>query len=288
MATGIGSQKSPLELYRIAKKTGMWDPESIPVAEDLADWQRLNDDQREQLLRICALSYEGEVSVADTLAWWLIAMPEPDRRVFLAMQIFEEVKHADFFAHYFRHVLGNVDTRKYLNPTYRTVLVDGLRARGEAIGRAILAANGSGSGSDGDDGGTPPPRASDDLERALILGMAHYMGIIEGTLAASGYDYFEEMLGTRKIFPRLLEGIRLIRADEGRHIVHGMDYLRQRLASRPEYKELVAQLFFEESMRATARADFIFERNGFGLDRERMIALSMDHLAQRSHEVGLT
>ncbi|MGH9714779.1 MAG: ribonucleotide-diphosphate reductase subunit beta [Candidatus Acidiferrales bacterium] len=287
MATEVGMPKSPLELYRIAKKTGMWDPESIPVAEDLPDWQRLDEDQREQLLRICALFYEGEVSVSDTLAWWLIAMPEPARRVFLATQIFEEVKHADFFAHYFRHVLGNVDTRKYLNPLYRSVLVDGLRARGEAIGHALLAANGSGLSGDGGHAVTGKARQNDDLERALILGMAHYMGIIEGTLAASGYDYFEEMLGTRKSFPRLLEGIRLIRTDEGRHIVHGMDYLRQRLAGRDDYKVLVAQLFFEESMRANARADFVFERNGFNLDRERMIALSMEHLAQRSHEIGL-
>jgi len=288
MLADLVGPKTPLELYRIAKKTGMWDPESIPVAEDLSDWQRLNADQREQLLRICALFYEGEVSVADTLAWWLIAMPEADRRVFLATQIFEEVKHADFFAHYFRHVLGDVDTRSYLNPLYRAVLVDGLRARGEDIGRAILAANGSGPHANGGKSGAPSPISNHDLDRALVLGMAHYMGIIEGTLAASGYDYFEEMLGTRGIFQRLLEGIRLIRADEGRHIVHGMDYLRRKLTAHPEYKELVAELFYEESMKSNARAEYIFERNGFGLDRERMIALSMEHLAQRSHEIGLT
>ena len=287
MPTELAGPKTPRELYRIAKKTGMWDPESIPVAEDLSDWQRLDSDQREQLLRICALFYEGEVSVADTLAWWLIGMPDSDRRIFLATQIFEEVKHADFFAHYFRHVLGDVDTSAYLNPIYRTVLVDGLRARGEAIGRAILAANGSGPGAKGSNGGASSTSPNPDLDRALILGMAHYMGIVEGTLAASGYDYFEEMLGTRGIFPRLLEGIRLIRADEGRHIVHGMDYLHQKLAACPEYKALVAQLFYEESMNANARAEYIFERNGFGLDRERMIALSMEHLAQRSHEIGL-
>ncbi len=35
------------------------------------------------------------------------------------------------------------------------------------------------------------------------------------------------------------------------------------------------------------RADFIFETNAFGLDRDRMGAISMEHLAQPSREIGL-
>lgn len=286
MANEIGIGKTPIELYRIAKRTGMWDPESIPVREDRGDWERLTPAQREQLLKICSLFYEGEVSVADTLAWWLMAMPEPDRRVFLAVQIFEEVKHAEFFAYYFREVLGDVDTQLYLDPSYRGVLVDGLRARGEAIGRAILHANGLGSAAPVAARGADRA-ATSELECALVLGMAHYMGIIEGSLAVSGYDYFDEMLGNRGMFPRLLEGVRLIRADEGRHITHGMDYLRQELAEHPEYRARVAQLFYEESTKAAVRADYVFQPNGFDLDRDRMLAISMDHLAQRTREIGL-
>ena len=119
MQSGYASAKSPTDLYRIAKKAGVWDPESIPVAEDAHDWQALNAGEREQLLKICALFYEGEVSVSETLAWWLVAIPEDDRKVFLASQIFEEVKHAEFFALCFKNVFGNVDTRAYLNPAYQ-------------------------------------------------------------------------------------------------------------------------------------------------------------------------
>lgn len=95
------------------------------------------------------------------------------------------------------------------------------------------------------------------------------------------------MLGSRGILPRLLEGIRLIRADEGRHIAAGMDYLREEVAARPHYAELVRQLLFEQSLKVPARTDFAFQPNGFGLDRERMMAIGRHHLEQRSREIGL-
>jgi len=202
MVTTPTSPKSPRDLYRIGKRSGVWDPEQIPVAEDRADWQRLTPDQQEQLLKVCSLFYEGEVSVADTLAWWLVAMPGADRR-------------------------------------------------------------------------------------ALVLGVTHYMGVIEGVLAVSGYDYFDELLVPRAILPRLLQGIRLIRADEGRHITVGMDFLRERLAACPELAEPVRQLFLDEGVKIPARIDFIFATNPFGLDRDRLMAIAYDQLAQRSREIGL-
>ncbi|HEV2493726.1 MAG TPA: ribonucleotide-diphosphate reductase subunit beta [Terriglobia bacterium] len=273
MATATHQPKSARELYRVAKQQGVWDPEQIPVAEDRHDWQALTGEQREQLVKICSLFYEGESSVADTLAWWLVAMPDPDRRVFLASQVFEEAKHAEFFGLYFREVLGDVDTASYLTDEYRSVLVDELRERGERIGRALLDA--------------AEPGGHEQLDRALLLGVAHYMGVVEGMMAATGYDYFEEMLGARGIFPRLLEGVRLIRADEGRHITVGMEWLRERIGERPEYAALVRQLFMEESVKIPARTEFVFQPNGFGLDRTRMMAIGYQHLEQRSREIGL-
>ena len=269
MATAAHLHKNARELYRIAKRQGMWDPESIPVIEDRSDWQQLTPPQREQLVKICSLFYEGEVSVADTLPWFVIAMPDTDRRIFLATQVFEEVKHAEFFEMYFRSVFGKVDTSSYLVSSYRGVLVDELRERGRAIGRALLAND------------------SPATERALVLGVAHYMGIVEGLMAVSGYDFFEEMLGTRRIFPRLLEGIRLIRADEGRHLSHGMDYLREKISARPEYGDEVRQLFFQESLKIPSRIEFAFDPNDFQLDRDRMTTLAFQHLQQRAREAGL-
>src|SRR5207248_1339495 len=124
--------KSPRELYQIAKHLGMWDPAAMLLEEDRLQFAALNPTQRQQLIKICALFYEGEVSVADTLAWFMLAMPDSDRRMYLSTQVFEEVKHAEFFERYFKEVLGEMDTAAFLVPESRNVLMDGLSARGEA------------------------------------------------------------------------------------------------------------------------------------------------------------
>lgn len=269
MATTAHSPKSAWELYRIAKRTGTWDPEQIDLSADRAQFAALTPGQREQLIKVCSLFYEGEVSVADTLAWFLVGFTEPDRRAFISTQIFEEVKHAEFFRRYFKEVLGDVDTAQYLVPEYRGVLLDELDARGKAIGAAAVAGD------------------KQALERAMVLGVAHYMGIIEGLLAVGGYDYFDEMLTTRGLMPGLQEGIRQIRIDEGRHIVHGMDFLRTRIAAHPEYASLVQQLFMEEGMKIPPRTEFAFHPNDFGLDQQRQLEIAYEHLARRTREAGL-
>jgi len=86
--------KTPRELYQIAKHLGMWDPANMSLEQDKADFETLSYDQKEQITKICALFYEGEVSVADTLAWFMLAVPDQDRRMFLSTHVFEEVKHA--------------------------------------------------------------------------------------------------------------------------------------------------------------------------------------------------
>jgi ribonucleoside-diphosphate reductase beta chain len=269
MSTSTRVTKSPRQLYSMAKHLGTWDPESLPLAEDRVHWEAMNPEQREQLIKVCALFYEGEVSVSDTLAWFMLAVPESDRRMFLSTQIFEEVKHAEFFERYFHEVCGQVDTAAYLSPDYRGVLLDELKQRGEAMGRAIT------NGQNGD------------LGLSLALFATHYFGIVEGTMATTGYEFFEDLLATTGMFPRLLEGIRLIRADEGRHITHGMDYLREMLEEHPEHVGPVRELFLREAAKIPARNDFIFTPNALGLDKDRIKSISYAHHQQRMHEAGL-
>ncbi len=269
MSTSAHAPKSPFDLYRAAKRFGTWDPEAIDLTTDRRDVAALSEGKREQLIKVCALFYEGEVSVADTLAWFMLGFEDAGRRAFLSTQIFEEVKHAEFFQRYFRVVLGDVDTGRYLVPEYRGVLLDELRQRGESIGAAVINHDPAG------------------LERAMVMGVAHYMGVVEGLLAVSGYDYFDEMLGREKICPGLLEGIRQIRIDEGRHLTHGMDYLREKIVAKPEYAQMVQELFWSEGAKIPARTDFAFNPNDFGLDQQHMLEIAYNNLAQRAREAGL-
>jgi ribonucleoside-diphosphate reductase beta chain len=269
MPTITHTVKSPRDLYQIAKRLGTWDPADISLAEDKAHFDTLSTAQREQLTKICALFYEGEVSVADTLAWFMLAMPDPDRRMYLSTHVFEEVKHAEFFERYFKEVLGEMDTASYLVPESRNVLMEGLKQRGEAMGRAIISGD------------------QKELDLALTLFAAHYMGIIEGVMAQTAYDYVGEMLTSVNLFPKLQEAIRLIRADEGRHIIHGMDYLRKQIIEHPEHKAPVKELFLDNIKSMTLWTKWVFNPNPFGLDGDRMMTLGYNLHRQRMRDIGL-
>jgi ribonucleoside-diphosphate reductase beta chain len=269
MPTLTHAVKSPRDLYQMAKRFGMWDPAAMPLDEDRKQFASLNPDQRIQLTKICALFYEGEVSVADTLAWFMLAMPDADRRMFLSTHVFEEVKHAEFFQRYFSEVLGEMDTAVYVVPESQDVLKEGLQKRGEAMGRALIDGN------------------AEDLNLALTLFAAHYMGIVEGVIAQAAYEYVDEMLTSAGILPRLLEAIRLIRSDEGRHTIHGMDYLREQLLRHPDYKPLVKALFLDNIKSMTVWSQWVFVPNPFNLDRRRMMTLGYDLHRQRIRDLGL-
>jgi hypothetical protein len=56
-------------------------------------------------------------------------------------------------------------------PEYKDVLLDELRSRGEAIGKAVTG-------------------QTEALGLALTLFAAHYMGVLEGIMAMTGYEFF--------------------------------------------------------------------------------------------------
>jgi ribonucleoside-diphosphate reductase beta chain len=269
MPTLTHTVKTPRELYQIAKHLGTWDPADMSLEQDRADFESLGHDEKEQITKICALFYEGEVSVADTLAWFMLAMPEPDRRMYLSTHVFEEVKHAEFFERYFKEVLGEMDTASFIVPESKNMLMDGLQERGEAMGQALIN------------------RDREGLDRALTMFAAHYMGIVEGVMAQTAYDYVGEMLTSVRMFPKLQEAIRLIRSDEGRHIIHGMDYLRKQIAEHPEHKAPVKELFLDNIKSMTLWTQWVFDPNPFGLSQDRMMTLGYNLHRQRMRDIGL-
>jgi ribonucleoside-diphosphate reductase beta chain len=113
------------------------------------------------------------------------------------------------------------------------------------------------------------------------------MAVVEGTMALTGYEFFEDLLAKTGMFPRLLEGIKLIRSDEGRHLVHGMDFLREQLIKYPEHMAPVRELFITQAANIPRRTDFVFTPNPLGLDRDHIQQISYANHNQRMREAGL-
>ncbi len=213
-----------LDLYGKAKRFGIWDPVDIDLAVERAHWAALSEEHRAALLGTCASFFRGEESVADTLAPWLMAMPRLEERMFLSTQLFEEVKHTEFFARYFREVLPDADPAQHFAGNLQGVLVDDIADVSARIRRAMDA-------------------DADSRMQALVEGVTHYHGIIEGMLAMAGYEHLDETWPSPQAFPGLREGFARIREDEGRHIAFGMSFLRERCGDCPRWREIVEATF---------------------------------------------
>src|SRR5258708_30051634 len=53
----------PMRLYQNAKKLGVWDPRSIDFSQDMLDWQRCTDQEKETLLQLTSLFQAGGACV---------------------------------------------------------------------------------------------------------------------------------------------------------------------------------------------------------------------------------
>lgn len=219
-------------LYHKAKRLH-WDPATVDLSEDRAQWARIGREHQaerypEQILRLTSLFYEGEESVTRTLAPFCSAVARAglgiDKEMFLTTQLYEEAKHFEFFARYFAEVFeeDGAITRQYITPASQAVLISDLEEVTERLRRE-----------------EDPAR----LVATFAEALTHYMGVVEGMLARTGYVGAHDALATRGWLPGLQEGFRLIRRDEGRHVAFGMRCIAELTAAHPELRAVVAVTF---------------------------------------------
>ncbi len=216
-----------------ASKRLFWDPADVDLSNDRDGWaairrDHLEDRYDEQIYRLLSLFYQGEASVTRTLAPYLVAMSRlglgADKEMFLASQLYEEAKHFDFFSRYFREVLDEdgAATVAQLGSVPQQLLVTGLDGLADRLTAAV---------------------AGPSLEVTLVEAVAYYMGVVEAMVARTGYRGVTEALAARGWLPGLLEGFRLIRRDEGRHVGFGVEFLREAIAARPSHRDTVHRVF---------------------------------------------
>ncbi len=204
---GLRRDSPPMRLFDKAKRLGIWNPSTIDLTRDIADWQRFSAQERDLILRLTALFQAGEEAVTLDLLPLVQAVAHEGRveeELFLTTFLFEEAKHTDFFARFLDEVAGSDhDLSRYHTPSYRALIYEALPA---AMGR--LSSD-------------PSPAAQ--AEAALTYNM-----IVEGVLAETGYHAYMTMLEANDLMPGTREGIRLLKQDESRHIAYGV-YLLSRL-----------------------------------------------------------
>src|SRR5713101_6701921 len=188
-----------------------WKAQDIDFSEDRKQWEAMSQDERD--MRIYALSafFQGEACVTDTLAPYVLAMPDEDMRIFLTTQLVDEARHTVFFERFFRDVMG-VETgkiedslafaRQYMNDDLKFILIDSLTEVAERIRRE--------------------PRNL----AYLVEGVTLYHIIVEAAMALAGQRNMLEIYRTNNLFPAFRGGFTAVARDESRHVVFGVKFLR--------------------------------------------------------------
>ena len=129
-AGGLNWDSLPLKLFA-GGNAKFWNPADIDFSRDRADWERLNEDERDFATRLCAEFIAGEEAVTEDIQPFMSAMREEGRlgdEMYLTQFAFEEAKHTQVFRLWLDAVGMTEDLQTYLEPlpAYRQMFYDEL------------------------------------------------------------------------------------------------------------------------------------------------------------------
>ncbi|SEP66014.1 ribonucleotide-diphosphate reductase subunit beta [Natrinema salaciae] len=211
-----------------------WDPHEIDLEADLEGAAELPEPAFEGLKQSLALFGAGEESVTEDLAPLAVVLEDIGDQMFITTQLYEESKHTDFFDRYWREVIHAEEKRRgqeLSSPTderWFSEPYDELFERNERAMARLLEAD------------TPENRAK---------AHCHYHLTIEGILAQTGYYGLTLAYGENEPelpdLPGLVEGLKLIRSDEGRHVGFGMAKLKSLVSEGQVESDLLRETIDE-------------------------------------------
>jgi ribonucleoside-diphosphate reductase beta chain len=253
-----------------------WKAQDIDFSEDRKQWETMSLDERE--MRIYALSafFQGEACVTDTLAPYVLAMPDEDMRIFLTTQLVDEARHTVFFERFFRDVMG-VETgkieeslafaRQYVNDDLKFILIDSLTEVAERIRQE--------------------PR---NLAH-LVEGVTLYHIVVEATMALAGQRNMLEIYRTNNLFPAFRGGFTAVARDESRHVVFGVKFLRDMIRRDNAHAQVVDAAIDKYAPIAirgiSPHPDMVTRILAMGGDPWVSPRYAMDSLAKKLRVIGL-
>lgn len=263
-AGGLQQQHPAMQLFRKAKRLGIWNPDDIDYRQDIRDWQRLTDDEQDVLRRLTSLFVAGEESVTLDLLPLIQVIAREGRleeELFLTTFLWEEAKHVDFFAN---GVIATVmqhtgDLSHYHTPAYQ-------RLFGDELPRAMHALT------------------SDSSIHAQARASATYNMIVEGVLAETGYEAYFAALARNNLMPGIQHGITMLKRDESRHIAYGIFLLSRLIAQDSRAWQTIEQRLnelFPIAMDIIAEIFAAYPVMPFGLSLDEFAQIALTNFNRR-------
>ncbi|GCE29306.1 hypothetical protein KDA_47900 [Dictyobacter alpinus] len=201
-----------------------WQAHEIDFTVDIQQLDQMSDADISEIITITASFFQGEASVTDALAPYVMAMPDEEMRFFVTTQLVDEARHTIFFDRFFTEVL-NVDdehieerlllAREFMSPAMRFILIDSLADITQRLQRE--------------------PKNGKLLVEAVVL----YHIITEGTMGVAGQRKLLEYFRQKDLFPAFRGGFTAVARDESRHVLFGVKFLRDMLQQDPAYGEVI-------------------------------------------------
>ncbi len=206
---GLDYTLPPMRLWRKAKKIGIWNPEDIDFSQDIEDWRKLSDVERDSLLHLTSLFQAGEESVTlDLLPLIQVIAAEGrlEEEMFLTAFLWEEAKHVELFRRFLDEVANDhSDLARFHGPNYRTIFY-------QELPRAMSRLT------------------TDSSPAAQARASVTYNMIVEGVLAETGYFSYHATLARNGILPGMQQAVSHLKSDEARHLAYGV-FLLSRLVA---------------------------------------------------------
>ncbi len=260
----------PMRLYQKAKKLGVWDPQSIDFTQDILDWQRLTDPERETLLHLTSLFQAGEECVTLDLLPLVMVMAREGRleeEMYLTTFLWEEAKHTEFFRRFLDEVAHeHSDLHHYHSPSYRKIFYEELPQAMNVL-------------------------LTDQSLKAQARASITYNLIVEGVLAETGYYGYFNMLDRNNIMPGLKEAIGYIKRDEARHLAYGVFLISRLVAQDPSLWPFVEQTMNELLAPSLGMVNELFEGSEemeeipFGLTMEEYLNYATVQFSKRFQRI---
>jgi ribonucleoside-diphosphate reductase beta chain len=257
-AGGLNWDSLPLKLFA-GGNAKFWNPADIDFSRDRADWERLNEDERDFATRLCAQFIAGEEAVTEDIQPFMSAMREEGRlgdEMYLTQFAFEEAKHTQVFRLWLDAVGMTEDLQSYLEPlpAYRTMFYDELPDCLNAL-------------------------SSDASPAAQIRASVTYNHVVEGMLALTGYYAWHKICVERSILPGMQELVKRIGDDERRHMAWGTFTCRRHVAADDAnwgvFESRMNELM-PLALDATVQGFALFEVMPFGLVQDEFMQYAAD------------
>ncbi|WP_174734520.1 R2-like ligand-binding oxidase [Mesobacillus harenae] len=207
------------KLYEKAKKFGGWNPIDIDFSVDRQSVLNSGPKERELVAQLVALFGAGEEAVTLDFLPVLYTMANEGRledTIYLTTFLYEEAKHTEFFARWRQEVGMTEDLSKYHTDNYKKVFYEMLPQAMNAL-------------------------YTDNSPEAQVRALTTYHMVVEGMLAESGYHSFRLGFQATGLLPGMIEGIKNLGRDEGRHIGFGTYTLRRLISQDPKLYDVFTE-----------------------------------------------